>query len=499
MLRNNCQTIPFGNPIPLHTPHAISVSLPTISDVIRYKESQKEGLEKKVRGYPRNTLHPYEAEAIKIILKEKSIEKKSDVFIVTSRESGQTILDFYSLNVTLEELDGLIYFSLPSDYNRLADVKKYIQRTGTKAFSRQLEDFLVKKGVLSNPFEEDIIQKEPEKEIIKSLGQLYGTKESNIRLYSSGMNAIHSIFQVLKQIGANNGRATFISFGEIYFDTVDIIQDYSSNSISIENVHNYSWLEEVLEARGNEIAGIFTEVPTNPYLSTPDLPKLFGLAQKYNIPLVVDSTLGTPVSLNILPYCDFAVESLTKFAAGTGEVMGGALIVNPTSIFSNKANLILPELGIPIYFRDAQRLAYTIKGYQLRVSWSRNNIPRIVGFLENHPKIKKVHWSHSSENIDAYRKIEKKENAYSLVFSVELNCPLKHVYDKLKLPKGPSLGTDFTLVMPYVYLVYYDLLNTSKGKTILKLRGISPDMIRISLGCEAVEHIIGAFDEALAD
>ena len=66
------------------------------------------------------------------------------------------------------------------------------------------------------------------------------------------------------------------------------------------------------------------------------------------------------------------------------------------------------------------------------------------------------------------------------------------LYDALELNKGPSLGTEFTLVCPYVLLAHYDELAWADEL------GAPRDLLRVSVGTEDWETIASAFDRAFA-
>ena len=63
---------------------------------------------------------------------------------------------------------------------------------------------------------------------------------------------------------------------------------------------------------------------------------------------------------------------------------------------------------------------------------------------------------------------------------------------------GPSFGTNFTPVCPFMYLAHYVLVTTDEGRNFLRAIGIDPDLIRISVGTEPISAIIEVFEEALA-
>ena len=75
---------------------------------------------------------------------------------------------------------------------------------------------------------------------------------------------------------------------------------------------------------------LFTEFPSNPLLRTPDLPRLRALADKYDFLLVVDETLGNFCNVEVLPFADMVVSSLSKVFSGDANVMGGRCAISPT-------------------------------------------------------------------------------------------------------------------------------------------------------------------------
>jgi cystathionine gamma-synthase len=63
--------------------------------------------------------------------------------------------------------------------------------------------------------------------------------------------------------------------------------------------------------------------------------------------------------------------------------------------------------------------------------------------------------------------------------------------------KSPSFGTEFSNCCPYVYLAHYPLIKTEKGREFLDQAGLSPYLLRLSVGLEPVEEIVQCIDRAL--
>jgi cystathionine gamma-synthase len=71
------------------------------------------------------------------------------------------------------------------------------------------------------------------------------------------------------------------------------------------------------------VSSIFTECPSNPLLQTPDFAGLRALADKYDVLLVIDATIGNMCNVEVLPYADIVVHSLSKVFSGAANVTGG--------------------------------------------------------------------------------------------------------------------------------------------------------------------------------
>ena len=95
---------------------------------------------------------------------------------------------------------------------------------------------------------------------------------------------------------------------------------------------DFEQLELALDA-GTRISGLFCEFPSNPLLISPDLERLRELADEHEFLLACDDTVAgfSNLDLHRPGGVDFTLSSLTKQFAGSGNVMGGALVLNPHS------------------------------------------------------------------------------------------------------------------------------------------------------------------------
>jgi cystathionine gamma-synthase len=109
-----------------------------------------------------------------------------------------------------------------------------------------------------------------------------------------------------------------------YIDTLKIVQKFGPGCVfyGFGSSEELDELEKRLEG-GERFLALFTEFPTNPLLRSPDLERIRTLADKYDFAVVIDETIGNFLNVNVLPYADIVVSSLTKVFSGDSNVMGG--------------------------------------------------------------------------------------------------------------------------------------------------------------------------------
>ncbi len=105
-------------------------------------------------------------------------------------------------------------------------------------------------------------------------------------------------------------------------------------------------LEKLLERESQQSTGrpvlmLLTEFPSNPLLRSADLPRLRKLADKYDFLVMVDETIGNFANVEVLPYADIVVSSLSKVFSGDANVMGGRYLPLPLHL-SKRAHLFRP-------------------------------------------------------------------------------------------------------------------------------------------------------------
>jgi cystathionine gamma-synthase len=121
---------------------------------------------------------------------------------------------------------------------------------------------------------------------------------------------------------------------------------------------------------------------------------------------------------------------------------------------------------------------------------------QVAEFLLDHPKIKNLYWAYQKENDENYEKLAGSQlPGCNLSFEIDGN--FEEFFNRLQMLKSPSFGTEFSNCCPYVYLAHYPLIKSENGMNILRQAGLSPHLLRLSVGLEPVSLIIESIEKAL--
>jgi cystathionine gamma-synthase len=129
-----------------------------------------------------------------------------------------------------------------------------------------------------------------------------------------------------------------------------------------------------------------------------------------------------------------------------------------------------------------------------RVEATNENALALVEWLETRPEVASL-WHPSRECRESYEAVMRQEEGFGGLVSIELHGgepAAAAFYDALELSKGPSLGTNFSLVSPYTLLAHYNELDWAAE------RGAPRNLIRIWVGLEDPEDLEDRFARAFA-
>ena len=362
------------------------------------------------------------------------------------------------------------------------------QHTGVIASARYMKDALAGEVV-----ENDIQIKT---QLRLQLAQLYGLEDEHadhVFLAANGMEAITCLQGGLLAL-SDNELFKMGQVGVTYLDTGKLHEDFFG--YTCHRVQNCSEEELQKLREDEELNGIFVEFPSNPHLLTPDVIALQKIAREKNIPFIIDDTFGTPVNTELLRYADVVVSSLTKYHAGEPDVMGGSIVVNPSSPFAVflKAKLVEQDVDT-LYTRDAQILLARGEELEDRVEKINDNTWKVVAWFREHKSvygIKDIYYA--DEGPQEGWKGDGRGGVFSIVFEDPLVAQAFYDYLDPSMLKAASFGYKTTLVSAYALLAHFGELK----KTQEELQ-IDPFIMRISIGIESTYDLIEAFEEALIE
>ena len=279
---------------------------------------------------------------------------------------------------------------------------------------------------------------------------------------------------------------------QIGFPYVDVLKlpkniFYGAHLITEESIQDIE-----LEIKRINPSALIIELPSNPLLKCTNIKKISKIANDLKIPVITDDTIGSNININSLEVSDMVFTSLTKIFSGSGDILAGSLVINPKSKWVDKFKKVLDNINLPeLSFNDLISLEKASRDVEQRVSLQNFNCLELKKRLEKHYTIKKVY---HPENCNNFNSIMKINGGYGCLLSFELKDGLDKTirfYNSLKLSKGPSLGTEFTIVCPYVQLAHYNELDWAAKF------GVPPYLIRVSVGCEDINLLWDKFAKAL--
>jgi O-acetylhomoserine/O-acetylserine sulfhydrylase-like pyridoxal-dependent enzyme len=239
---------------------------------------------------------------------------------------------------------------------------------------------------------------------------------------------------------------------------------------------------------------IFVETPSNPGLFIADIPALAALAKSKNLPLVVDNTIATPaLQQPVLLGADIIVHSTTKYICGNASSLGGIICGSQELIDGIRQNDIR-YLGPAMAPFNAWLTLNGLETLALRMERHCHNAMVIAKFLEKHPMVLSVNYPGLESN--PYHKLIKPQmkGVSSLMSFV-----LKGTYDDAtRLMDAVKVFTHATHLGTCKSIITHPASTThsAMGEVEMKKAGISPSMIRLSVGIEDEADLVADLEQA---
>ncbi|CAB9509390.1 Putative cystathionine gamma-synthase YML082W [Seminavis robusta] len=338
--------------------------------------------------------------------------------------------------------------------------------------------------------------------------------EESVFLTPSGMASIYTClrsarrYQMLhsnENSRSDGGRS--IVYGFPYLDTLKLASRKEFCPAGVDffgfgNDNDLQLLEQVLEQNNNnnhQYCALFTEVPSNPLLQCPDLYALRQLADQYGFALIVDDTIGNFLNLDMIHtgIADAVCTSLTKIVSGRGDAMAGSIVTNPNTA---KGRWMQQDLqqdgGSSLFVADANAILANSQDFRDRNLIINESSETLADWFRDHPDVETVYYPKYAPLYPSLiaESPNPRYSGYGGLMSILLESHMcqRTFYDELNVAKGPSLGTNFTLVCPYTLLAHYHELDFAMNYNV------PPNLLRISVGLEDPSELKNKFEDAFA-
>jgi cystathionine beta-lyase/cystathionine gamma-synthase len=311
---------------------------------------------------------------------------------------------------------------------------------------------------------------------------------------SSGMAAIHMALLAAMA----DRRKSVVAADALYGATISLLMNVmepAGVSVRFADVCDPDRFREAMEEA--KPGCVLMETISNPLLRVAPLDIIAEITREAGAALVVDNTFATPVLLRPIEWgAHFAVHSATKYLAGHGDVLGGIAVSDAAHFegLRSLARAIGPVLG-PF---ESYLTMRGIKTLPLRMERQCANACRVASWLASHPAIERVYFPADRAHPDAaiVRRLLP-DGLYGAIVSFELKgAGREEVFRFMNalrmIVRGTSLGDVHTMMLYPTMSSHREISPRHRERM-----GIRDNLVRLSVGIEAVEDIIEDLDQAL--
>ncbi len=306
---------------------------------------------------------------------------------------------------------------------------------------------------------------------------------------ASGMAAIFTTFMSLLKSGDH-----VVSCSSVFGATHAVFSKYFPKwniTYSYFNTNNVAEIEKLIKP---ETKFIYLETPTNPAIELIDLELVAKVAKKHNILLIVDNCFATPYLQNPIKYgADLVIHSATKYMDGQGRVLGGVVVgkkdlVHDIYLFGRLTGPSMSPFNAWVLSKSLETLA-------LRMDRHSENALYVAQKLEGHSQLENVSYPFlPSHPHHAIAKKQMKAGGGIITITVKGGyVAAKKFLDKLQMIKiSPNLGDARSIVTHPASSTHCKLSEEERLNV-----GITPGLIRVSIGLENKEDILNDLIQAL--
>jgi O-acetylhomoserine (thiol)-lyase len=292
----------------------------------------------------------------------------------------------------------------------------------------------------------------------------------------------------------------------------------------------YDRPEAFEEAINEKTRAVYVESIGNPVLGFTDIKSIAEVAHRHHLPLIVDNTFATPYLLRPIEHgADIVVHSLTKWLGGHGSAIGGIVVdsgtfdwtdskfslfnepddsyhgvryahdlgdLNPLAFILRMRLVPLRNLGAAISPDNAWIFLQGIETLPLRMQRHSDNALAIARFLKGHDAVSWIRYPGLEDDPSYPAAREYLDHGFGgmVVFGVKggYDAAVK-VIDSIDLFSHLANVGDAKSLILHPASTSHSQLNEEQQKA----SGLTPDLIRLSIGLEHIDDLQGALDEAL--
>ncbi len=312
-------------------------------------------------------------------------------------------------------------------------------------------------------------------------------------VFASGMAAITSA--VLARVSAGE---TIIAQQALYGATFNFLHEVAPRLgiqvVWVTDATPGGW-EQAFAAHPHARLA-YAESPVNPTMRVVELAPIAEIAHNHGAWLMVDNTFATPFCQRPLSLgADVVVHSTTKYLAGHGVVVGGAVISRHPEYIHKEVHQRLELLGGISSPFDAWLANLGLRTFELRMLRHCENALVVAHYLQAHPKVAEVHYP-GLESDPGHAIARRQMRAFGGMLSFELKGGLQAGAALMEAVRvatlGVSLGNVDTLIQHPASMTHSGVPPEERLRM-----GIRDGLVRLSVGIENAQDLIDDLDQAL--
>ena len=306
----------------------------------------------------------------------------------------------------------------------------------------------------------------------------------------SGMSAMFASLACLVEAG-DHIVASAAMFSSCHVVITEILPKWGVTYELVKANDKAAWEK----ALSKKVKAVFIETPSNPLMEIVDIRFVSDLAHKVGATVIVDNVMASPILQKPLELgADVIMYSATKHIDGQGRVLAGALL-GSFEYIQEKLIPFTRHTGPSLSAFNAWLLVKSLETMELRVMRMAENAQTIAEFLESHKSIKSVRYPGLASHPDR-EVIKKQMKAGGTTIGIEFNGSQKDAFkfmDSLRvIDISNNLGDSKSLITHPASTTHRRL-----NADIQAEMGITPSVLRLSVGLEHIDDLIKDLDQAL--